>query len=94
MYAFAKQALSRQEGALDGRVELSPAASLAAGAMAGASTWASCMPQDVVKTRFQTDGKLASYAHACRAVGAAGPGGFLGEARVWRGSGGVKFFAF
>ena len=50
VYSVAKQRLaSSSSAALDGREELSVGASLAAGAMAGASTWAVAIPFDVVK---------------------------------------------
>lgn len=68
VYAFAKGTLSASSATLDGRAELSPLASLAAGACAGASTWAVCIPMDTVKTTFQTRDFHRTYAHAVRSV--------------------------
>ena len=73
-----KRALSPSSAALDGSVELSPGASLAAGGLAGAATWAVCLPMDVVKTRFQSDCTYHSYRAACSAIlRSSGVGGFF-----------------
>lgn len=78
VYSAAKRhlAASSSSAALDGHAELSVGASLAAGAMAGASTWAVAIPADVIKTRFQARTYHATYAHAARAIAARH--GFLG----------------
>ena len=54
VYAAAKRLFASPSAtALDGHQELSVGASLAAGALAGSSTWAVAIPFDVVKTRFR-----------------------------------------
>ena len=69
---------SSTEGVLDGSTELSPASSLVAGGLAGAATWAVCVPIDVVKTRFQSELKHTTYLSACRSIlRTAGIGGFF-----------------
>ena len=67
-YAAAKHALA--SSVLDGHAELSLGSSLAAGAFAGASTWAVAIPFDVVKTRFQTRLTHRTYLHATRSIAA------------------------
>lgn len=66
VYNAAKRQLS--SAALDGHAELSVGASLAAGGLAGASTWAVALPADVIKTRYQAHTYHHTYGHAARAV--------------------------
>ena len=75
VYAAAKRHLSAS-AVLDGRAELSVGSSLAAGALAGASTWAVAIPLDSVKTRFQSCTYHQTYWHAARSIAARR--GFLG----------------
>lgn len=83
VYHEARRALAPATGGavLDGSAPLSPAATFAAGALAGASTWAVCIPQDTIKTRWQT-GRYRSHAHVLRSL-LRGPGGGVG--RLFRG---------
>lgn len=77
VYTLAKRALGG-DAVLDGRAELAPLASLAAGGLAGSATWAVCIPIDAVKTTFQTEVAHASYRAACAAMHrAAGWRGFF-----------------
>ena len=78
VYTAAKRQLASSSSALDGRTELSVSASLASGALAGASTWAVAIPFDTIKTRFQARSYHNTYAHAARAIAARhGPLGFF-----------------
>ena len=79
VYHEARRALAPATGGavLDGSAPLSPAATFCAGALAGASTWAVCIPQDTVKTRWQT-GRYRSHAHVLRSL-LRGPGGGVGR---------------
>ena len=78
VYSTAKRSLTSASGVLDGRAELSPAASLTAGGLAGAATWAVALPFDTVKTRFQSDTSHRSYRDAIRAIArASGAAGFF-----------------
>jgi solute carrier family 25 carnitine/acylcarnitine transporter 20/29 len=83
VYHTAKQAFAPvgRGGILDGDAPLAPAATFAAGALAGASTWAVCIPQDTVKTRWQT-GRYESHAAVLHSL-LRGPGG--GVANLFRG---------
>merc|ERR1712185_470100 len=68
VYHEAKRAFAGGGAAvLDGSAPLTPVATFAAGALAGASTWAVCIPQDTVKTRWQT-GRYRSHAHVLRSL--------------------------
>ena len=66
---------------LDGSQPVSPVPTFVAGALAGASTWACCLPIDTVKTRWQT-GRYRSHTHVLRSL-FLGPGG--GVSRLYRG---------
>ena len=75
---LAPPAIDRPSGVLDGSAELSPAASLVAGGLAGAATWSVCVPMDVVKTRYQSELTHSTYGSACRAIWrVSGVGGFF-----------------
>eukprot|EP00908_Phaeocystis_cordata_P016163 Transcript_27425.p1 GENE.Transcript_27425~~Transcript_27425.p1 ORF type:complete len:294 (+),score=87.43 Transcript_27425:118-999(+) len=82
VYHEAKRAFAGGGAAvLDGSAPLTPVATFAAGALAGASTWAVCIPQDTIKTRWQS-GRYRSHAHVVRSL-LRGPGG--GLARLFHG---------
>ena len=83
VYHAAKQMLapSGSGGVLDGSAPLSPIATFAAGALAGSATWAVCIPQDTIKTRWQS-GRYASHADVIRSL-LRGPGG--GVVNLFRG---------
>jgi solute carrier family 25 carnitine/acylcarnitine transporter 20/29 len=66
-FSAAKRVLSSSDAVLDGSVPLSPGASLVAGGLAGAATWAVGMPMDTIKTAFQTNDS-ASYRTTFRAI--------------------------
>ena len=77
VYAAAKRQLA-SSAALDGSAELSVGSSLAAGAMAGASTWAVAIPFDGIKTTYQARSYHLTYLHAARSIAARhGPLGFF-----------------
>ena len=76
VYHEAKRALAGGDAAVfDGSAPLTPGATFVAGALAGASTWAVCIPQDTIKTRWQS-GRYRSHAHVVRSL-VRGPGGGL-----------------
>lgn len=78
VYTAAKKRLAASSPALDGRAQLTPIASLTAGALAGAATWAVAIPMDVVKTTYQKATYHVTYRHAVRAIARRGGiGGFF-----------------
>ena len=75
-------------GVLDGSVPLSPLATLAAGGIAGASTWAVCIPMDVLKTRWQSQPLVPPHVSppfAAAVHGGRGSGGGGSKQQGWRG---------
>ena len=77
-YAAAKASLSSSDAVLNGRSELCALPSLVAGGLAGAATWAVCIPADVVKTVYQSNLQHTTYAAACRGIlRSSGIGGFV-----------------
>jgi len=72
-YHYVKLALSPpdSQGVLNGAVKLSPAATCAAGAMAGVAGWVFSYPADVVKCQWQT-GDYKNYSQVIRRMVRAG----------------------
>ena len=70
VYSAVKGRMS-SSAALDGSAELSPFASLVAGALAGMASWFVAMPADTLKTCFQTSTSKC-YRHTAQAILARG----------------------
>jgi solute carrier family 25 carnitine/acylcarnitine transporter 20/29 len=68
VYSAAKRSLTSNTAALDGEEPLSLLASLTAGGLAGAATWAICMPVDVIKSAYQSNTAYRTYGDTCRAI--------------------------